>query len=92
MFIPRVPEFHTRKFSMLSINARQLYEAIEEQMYAERPSSLGFPIDITQSSYYPEDIRISREEINEVSRAMEKEAISPENTRIYGQNKWPDCR
>lgn len=55
-------------------------------MYARRPSSLGFPSEVAQSSYYPGDLRLTHQEIDQVSKAMEEESIYPENTRIIKVN------
>lgn len=52
-------------------------------MYARRPSSLGFPSDVAQSSYYPGHVRIEREEVDRVSKILEAEGVYPENTRIH---------
>lgn len=48
------------------------------------PFSLGFPSQITQSMYYPcqDENKLTREEIEIVSRAMEQHGIHPENTRV----------
>jgi dipeptidyl-peptidase III len=51
-------------------------------MVAPLPRGLGYPTDSTQSSYYPGLLRISKEEIAEVSRIVEAKKIHPENTRI----------
>ena len=55
-------------------------------MYARRPSSLGFPSEVAQSSYYPGDLRLTPQEIDQISKAMEEESIYPENTRITKVN------
>ncbi len=51
-------------------------------MLARRPSNLGFPSDIAQSSYYPGQARMSRQEIARVSQILEDNSIYAENTRI----------
>ena len=59
-------------------------------MFARRPSSLGYPSEVAQSSYYPGDLPMSRVEIDRVSRILEKHSIHPENTRI--QKIWQNDR
>lgn len=48
------------------------------------PFSLGFPSQVAQSMYYPceDEVKLTRDEIEEVSRAMELHGVYPENTRI----------
>lgn len=46
------------------------------------PYNLGFPGKDAQSSYYPGQEILSREEIETVSGVMEQRKILPENTRI----------
>lgn len=51
-------------------------------MFSARPSSLGFPSEVAQSSYYPGEVHIKRDEVERVSLILEKKGIYPENTRI----------
>ncbi|KAI9878905.1 MAG: hypothetical protein M1830_010153, partial [Pleopsidium flavum] len=81
-FIPRVSDMFLKKISSVSSLASQLYDVITEPMLARRPSNLGFPSDIVQSSYYPGAARLSRQEIARVSRILEDSSIYAENTRI----------
>lgn len=48
------------------------------------PFSLGFPSEVAQSMYYPsgDEDKLTRDEIENVSRAMELHGVYPENTRI----------
>lgn len=72
-----------RKISSVSSTTLSLYSKIgEAALLAPIPSGLGFPSGIAQSSYYPGDLQISREEIAAVSSMLEAEGIHPENTRI----------
>jgi len=57
-------------------------EIICKLLYSRRPSSLGFPSEVAQSAYYPGDIPITRQEVERVSRILEKEGVYPENTRV----------
>jgi dipeptidyl-peptidase-3 len=43
---------------------------------------LGYPGDLAQSSYYPGECIVTKEEIALVSQAMEERSVYPENTRI----------
>lgn len=72
-----------RKISSVSSATLSLYSKIgEAALLAPLPSGLGFPSGVAQSSYYPGDLQISREEIAAVSSVLEAECIHPENTRI----------
>ncbi|KAJ5725035.1 uncharacterized protein N7483_006392 [Penicillium malachiteum] len=57
-------------------------EDVIKSMLSTAQSSLGYPSETSQANYYPEEDRITREEIALVSRAMEMHRIEPENTRI----------
>lgn len=50
-------------------------------MLSTSPSSIGYPSDTAQANYYLGD-RITPDELDLVSEAMEARAIEPENTRI----------
>lgn len=60
---------------------KRLYEEFRNEIFAIPPYSLGFPSDVSQSSYYLRD-RISKEEIALVSKVLDAASIFPENTRI----------
>jgi dipeptidyl-peptidase-3 len=77
-----VSESALRKLSQCSEIAVSIYERIERPLKASLPLALGFPSDIAQSSYYPGELRISREEISDVSHILTKFGIDPENTRL----------
>ena len=81
-FIPDVSGSAMQKLSQCSEIATGLYEKIEQPMKASLPLALGFPSDIAQSSYYPGEHRISREEVSVVSDILTKLGIEPENTRL----------
>lgn len=51
-------------------------------MWAIPPFSLGFPSETAQSMYYPGKCKITKQEIQAISHAMEQRGILPENTRI----------
>jgi dipeptidyl-peptidase III len=81
-FIPRVTKEFLERVSSKSSVATELCKQLADTVLAEQPSSLGFPSDVTQSSYYPGDSQISREEIAEVSKILKENSIYLENTRI----------
>ncbi|KAE9364218.1 dipeptidyl peptidase III [Stipitochalara longipes BDJ] len=81
-FIPDVSESTLQKLSQCSEIAGSMYEKIERSLRASLPLALGFPSDVAQSSYYPGELRISREEISDVSNILAKLGIDPENTRL----------
>ncbi|KAL9113509.1 MAG: hypothetical protein Q9187_007602 [Circinaria calcarea] len=85
-FIPRLPKEDLRRICTRSTKATELYNAVSEPMYARRPSSLGFPSKVAQSSYYPGDLCLTRQEIDQVSKELEVASIYPENTRITKVN------
>ena len=60
----------------------QLYEQISAHIVSRPPFSLGYPGKSTQSSYYPGPSAITEHEITEVSRALQRNSILPENTRL----------
>ena len=67
---------------MVSTKAATLHDAVSEAIYVRYPGSLGFPSDVAQSMYYPGNLRMAREEIDLVSKTVDKEGLFPENTRI----------
>jgi dipeptidyl-peptidase-3 len=81
-FIPDVSGSALKKLSQSSEVAASLYDKIEQPMMASLPLALGFPSDVAQSSYYPGELRISQEEISNVSDILVTLAIEPENTRL----------
>jgi dipeptidyl-peptidase III len=70
------------KVSQVSPVAAKLHEQISERILAPWPRALGFPSDVAQSSYYPGNLRLSREELTAISEIMEKKSILSENTRV----------
>ena len=71
-----------RKLSQCSEIASSLYEKMERPLRASLPLALGFPSEVAQSSYYPGELRISREEVRDVSNILTKLGVDPENTRL----------
>jgi dipeptidyl-peptidase III len=82
-FTPGVTKEFLERVSSISSVATELYRQLADSILVEQPSSLGFPSNVAQSSYYPGDLRISREEIAAVSKTLKENSIYPENTRIH---------
>ena len=80
--MPRIEPEALKSLSALSPKASKLYEDIREPLFSVRPSSLGFPSEVAQSTYYPSNVRIKQEEIERVSKILETRGVYPENTRI----------
>ncbi|KAL8693137.1 MAG: hypothetical protein Q9218_001989 [Villophora microphyllina] len=81
-FIPRIDPNDLEKLSGVSSSTAQIYDRVRGPLFSLRPSSLGFPSEIAQSSYYPGHDRITPEKIECVSTVLEAKGIYPENTRI----------
>ncbi|KAI9370230.1 dipeptidyl peptidase III [Aspergillus egyptiacus] len=70
-----------RKMASISPAATAALEKIITPMLSTEPVTLG----LSDSTYYPGDARITRDEIAAIARLMEKNAIEPENTRVRKQ-------
>ncbi|MCJ1404909.1 hypothetical protein MMC11_008135 [Xylographa trunciseda] len=81
-FVPRLPKEDLQKLCQVSQTSTNLFEEVWSAVYASRPSSLGFPSDVAQSSYYPGNNPITSHEVDRISKVLERESILPENTRI----------
>jgi dipeptidyl-peptidase III len=60
------------------------FPQVADDIMTVPPFSLGFPSQVAQSMYYPckDGDKLTRDEIEGVSRAMELHGVHPENTRI----------
>ncbi|KAJ3553333.1 hypothetical protein NPX13_g10908 [Xylaria arbuscula] len=81
-FVPAVDSNVLRTFAARSSRLGELYAEIAEPIYSVPPYSLGYPSTVTQSSYYPGNHHMTKEEISAVSKVLEERSIFPENTRI----------
>jgi dipeptidyl-peptidase III len=81
-FVPEVLNEDLNRISSASHACTLLYGKIAEPMTATQPSSLGYPSEVAQSSYYLGDSRMLPDEIGKVSSLLEKYQIHQENTRI----------
>ncbi|TLS22073.1 uncharacterized protein PpBr36_09394 [Pyricularia pennisetigena] len=86
-FIPAVDGLALKTLARNSPRLSELYKQIAESIHARPPFSLGYPAESTQSSYYPDSPSITEEEIKAVSRALERNSVFLENTRL---RKAPD--
>ncbi|KPM44896.1 Dipeptidyl peptidase 3 [Neonectria ditissima] len=80
-FIPGVDGTILRNLADRSPKLAGLYEKISKPINATPPFSLGYPSEISQSSYYPGN-DISEEDIALVSKVLEQNSVFPENTRL----------
>ncbi|PVH84998.1 dipeptidyl peptidase III [Cadophora sp. DSE1049] len=81
-FVPLVPATFFQRLVSKSPKLQQLYSQVAEPMLSVPPFSLGYPGELTQSAYYPGTHRMSKDEIEIVSRALEGRLLLPENTRV----------
>ncbi|KAI1362003.1 peptidase family M49-domain-containing protein [Xylaria arbuscula] len=81
-FVPAVDSSVLRTFAARSPRLGELYAEMAESIYSVPPYSLGYPSTVTQSSYYPGNQHMTKEEISTVSKVLEERSIFPENTRI----------
>jgi dipeptidyl-peptidase III len=82
-FVPEIGSKDLENIASVSSEATTLYDKIRSRIFSNPPYSLGFPSDTTQSQYYPQGgSRLTKDEINAVSRTMELDGLWPENTRL----------
>lgn len=81
-FIPDLTVEALQEIASISPETKTGVEKIIGPLFAIPPFSLGYPSKNAQSSYYPGTELISQQEVTEVSEAMEKHSIQPENTRL----------
>ncbi|TLD28813.1 hypothetical protein PspLS_03748 [Pyricularia sp. CBS 133598] len=81
-FVPAVDGLALKSLASRSPRLTELYKQMAESINARPPFSLGYPADSTQSSYYPDSLSITEEEIKAVSRALEQNSVFLENTRL----------
>lgn len=87
--VPQVSADALRKMASTSPETAAALEEIITPMLSMPPISLGFPDKNNQSSYYPGNGQISRDDIAAVAKVMEKHLIEPENTRLRKVNGGP---
>lgn len=66
----------------ISPAASERLEEILGPMTSLQPATLGYPNNTSQSSYYPGTQRITKAEMEAITKMMEAEKIAPENTRL----------
>ncbi|KAM3517753.1 hypothetical protein NHJ13051_008719 [Beauveria bassiana] len=76
--VPQLSADSLRKMASISPAATAALEKVIERMLSSTPSTLG----LSDSTYYPGDARITKDEIAAIARVMEKHSVEPENTRI----------
>jgi dipeptidyl-peptidase-3 len=70
------------RLSKKSPKLESLCEKIAAPILSIPPWSLGYPSNSAQSSYYPDSVTITKDEIRAVSQSLGDHSIYPENTRI----------
>ncbi|KAI1180883.1 peptidase family M49-domain-containing protein [Nemania sp. FL0916] len=80
-FVPRMSQDALNSIASQTPNLARLYRSFREAIFAKPPYSLGFPSNLSQSSYYLGE-QISKDEITGVSKSLDAASIFPENTRI----------
>jgi dipeptidyl-peptidase-3 len=80
-----------QKISTVSKVAVGLFQEFSSSILARPPYNLGFPSDIAQSAYYSGMSRVNHNEVNRITKIMEGNSISPENTRLrkHDSNEKP---
>ena len=66
----------------ISPEASAKLEEIIDLMMAHQPANLGHADEGSQSGYYPGKERITKEEIEVITKLMEAKKVAPENTRL----------
>ena len=85
--MPRVEYQTLEKLASISKPATDLWDKICYSISSVLPHTLGYPSDTTQSQYYPTvSSRLSAQDITEVSNALQRVGIWPENTRLRKEN------
>ncbi|KAI4133218.1 MAG: hypothetical protein LQ347_002250, partial [Umbilicaria vellea] len=81
-FVPDVTAEALRKIAEISPKTRAGLDNIIDPLLVLPPISFGYLSKNAQSSYYPSDEPITRDEIAKVSEVMNKKSIGLENTRV----------
>ncbi|KAH8708706.1 Dipeptidyl peptidase 3 [Beauveria bassiana] len=76
--VPQLSADSLRKMASISPAATAALEKVIERMLSSTPSTLG----LSDSTYYPGDARITKDELAAIARVMQKHSVEPENTRI----------
>ncbi|KAI0199001.1 peptidase family M49-domain-containing protein [Astrocystis sublimbata] len=80
-FVPKMNPHALNIIAAQTPDLTSLYDEFRDHIFAVPPYSLGFPSNLSQSSYYFGN-EISKEEIASVSKALDAASVFPENTRI----------
>ncbi|KAK3294456.1 putative dipeptidyl peptidase [Chaetomium fimeti] len=82
-FIPRLDRSTFEKIASTSATTRTLFAVAVDGMYSIDPHRYGYSADKNcASGFYPENLPISREEVQAVQEFLEANDILPENTRL----------
>lgn len=66
----------------ISVKATSLLEEIVEDMMAKQPSKIGYPSETSQSNFYPGKEKITKEEIEVITKFIKAKGIASETTRL----------
>lgn len=87
-FIPRLSPEAFEKISSISDATKQLYKEASDVgggIFETQDAALmhlGYPAQGHMTTYYPDSVDISKEEVQAIQDAMEKVDLMPENTRV----------
>jgi len=80
--IPQLSRSALESLVKESPKAISLLKDVITPMLSPTPSTLGCPSDRAQANYYPGERRITRDDLDLVSKVMEDNSVEPENTRV----------
>jgi len=81
-FVPEVTTEFLKKIADISPKTKASLNKVIGPLLAVPPFSLGYPGKNAQSGYCPGNELITKDEIAEVSKVMNRKSIGPENTRV----------
>jgi dipeptidyl-peptidase-3 len=87
--VPAVSNEFLRSLAAKSPRLSQLFDQISPSINTIPPYSLGYPSETSQSAYYLGD-GITEEDVQTVSKVLERNGIFPENTRIRKSENGSD--
>ncbi|KAK7931542.1 dipeptidyl-peptidase 3 [Apiospora marii] len=81
-FVPRLSRGALEALAARSPRLNSPYAEFKDAIFAVPPFSLGFPGERAQSSYYPGELMVTKDDLEYVSACMDAQKIYPENTRL----------
>lgn len=80
--IPHVTRDTLTKMASISVKATSLLEEIIEDMMAAQPTKIGYPSETSQSNFYPGNEKMTKEEIEIITKMIKARGIASETTRL----------